>query len=89
MNYFRKRRERQAKSNSGIYCPAANRSKIQYETKEKADHAVQYDNGGLVRSYYCRTCACWHTTSKSNKPPQYKLFRNKHLFLQLSRQKFK
>lgn len=57
MNYFRKRRERQAKSNSGIYCPAANRSKI------------QYDNGGLVRSYYCRTCACWHTTSKSNKPP--------------------
>ncbi|HGQ5248381.1 TPA: hypothetical protein ACLZWE_001622 [Streptococcus pneumoniae] len=69
MNYFRKRRERQAKSNSGIYCPAANRSKIQYETKEKADHAVQYDNGGLVRSYYCRTCACWHTTSKSNKPP--------------------
>lgn len=26
MNYFRKRRERQAKSNSGIYCPAANRS---------------------------------------------------------------
>lgn len=53
MNYFRKRRERQAKSNSGIYCPAANRSKIQYETKEKADHAVQYDNGGLVRSYYC------------------------------------
>lgn len=34
MNYFRKRRERQAKSNSGIYCPAANRSKIQYETKE-------------------------------------------------------
>ncbi|CVY77945.1 Uncharacterised protein [Streptococcus pneumoniae] len=40
MNYFRKRRERQAKSNSGIYCPAANRSKIQYETKEKADHAL-------------------------------------------------
>ena len=35
MNYFRKRRERQAKSNSGIYCPASNRSKIQYETKEK------------------------------------------------------
>ena len=69
MNYFRKRRERQTKSNSGIYCPAANRSKIQYETKEKADHAVQYDNGGLVRSYYCRTCACWHTTSKSNNPP--------------------
>lgn len=40
MNYFRKRRERKAKSNSGIYCPASNRSKIQYETKEKADHAV-------------------------------------------------
>ena len=50
MNYFRKRRERQAKSNSGIYCPASNRSKIQYETKEKADHAVQYDNGGLVNN---------------------------------------
>ena len=48
MNYFRKRRERKAKSNSGIYCPASNRSKIQYETKEKADHVVQYDNGGLL-----------------------------------------
>ena len=69
MNYFRKRKERQPKSSSGIYCPAANRSKIQYETEEKADHAVKYDNGGLVRSYYCYSCNCWHTTSKANNPP--------------------
>lgn len=35
MNYFRKRRERQAKSNSGIYCPAANRPKFNMKLKKK------------------------------------------------------
>ncbi|WP_311517003.1 hypothetical protein [uncultured Streptococcus sp.] len=69
MNYFRKLRDRKRKFYHGIFCPAANRSKIQYETKEKADHAVDYDNGGLVRSYYCNDCNCWHTTSKANNPP--------------------
>ena len=52
MNYFRKLRNRKRNACHGVFCPAANRAKIQYETKEKADHAVDYDNGGLVRSYY-------------------------------------
>ena len=45
MNYFRKLRNRKRNACHGVYCPAANRAKIQYETKEKADHAVEYDNG--------------------------------------------
>ena len=69
MNYFRKLRNRKRNACHGVYCPAANRAKIQYETKEKADHAVEYDNGGLVRSYYCASCNCWHTTSKTSNPP--------------------
>lgn len=69
MNYFRKRREREAKASHGVFCPAANRIKLQYDSKERADHAVLYGNGGLVRSYYCRECQCWHTTSKPNHPP--------------------
>ena len=69
MNYFRKLRDRKRKACHGVFCPAANRTKLQYETKEKADHAVDYDNGGLVRSYYCDTCNCWHTTSKASNPP--------------------
>lgn len=69
MNYFRKLRNRKRNACHGVYCPAANRAKIQYETKEKADHAVDYDNGGLVRSYYCASCDCWHTTSKASNPP--------------------
>lgn len=69
MNYFRKFRNRKRNACHGVYCQAANRAKIQYETKEKADHAVEYDNGGLVRSYYCTSCNCWHTTSKTSNPP--------------------
>lgn len=69
MNYFRKLRNRKRNACHGVYCPAANRAKIQYETKEKADHAVEYDNGSLVRSYYCASCNCWHTTSKVSNPP--------------------
>ena len=69
MNYFRKLRDRKRNACHGVYCPAANRAKIQYKTKEKANHAVDYDNGGLVRSYYCNACNCWHTTSKVSNPP--------------------
>jgi len=52
MNYFRKLRNRKRNACHGVYCPAANRAKIQYETKEKADHAVEYDNGGDVSGHY-------------------------------------
>ena len=62
MNYFRKLRDRKRKACHGVFCPAANRTKLQYETKEKA-------NGCLVRRYYCASCNCWHTTSKTSNPP--------------------
>lgn len=69
MNYFRKRRRDKRNLIVEFTVPQLIVPKFNMKLKKKADHAVQYDNGGLVRSYYCRTCACWHTTSKSNKPP--------------------
>ena len=56
---------------SRVYCVACMRSKMLFETQEKADRFIQYnkedieeENGKApVRSYYCRLCGGWHVTS--------------------------
>lgn len=57
-------RERTVHSVKGVFCRGANRTKLRYETEEKALNAVRYGNGDLVRVYFCKFCRCWHTTSK-------------------------
>lgn len=53
----------------GVYCIYKGQNCMHYETKEKADHALQftneYENQNYVpiRSYHCK-CGFWHLTSK-------------------------
>ena len=53
------------------YCNGCNRSKILFESEEKANNFIRYnseeilaENGKApVRSYYCHFCGGWHVTS--------------------------
>ncbi len=58
-----------------VYCPACHKSKIQFDTKQKADSFITfnadeiYETSGHapVRSYYCVKCCCWHVTSNPSQ----------------------
>ena len=55
-----------------VYCPAANRQKLLFETERKALNFIRY-NGDVIekesgyrpiRAYYCTCCGGYHTTSQ-------------------------
>lgn len=60
------------KPKNRIYCPAIGRSKMLFETKEKADRFIKFNEEDIkksgtiefkhLRSYYCITCGGWHIT---------------------------
>jgi len=54
-------------SKSMTHCFTAKRNKILYESEKKAELAIKFSNGDIVRSYPCRTCMGWHTTSKTEE----------------------
>lgn len=61
-------KNREVHAVKGVYCPAAYRRKLRYESEEKALNAIKFGNGDIIRAYYCKACHCWHTTSKPDKP---------------------
>ena len=54
-----------------VYCYGCQRSKMLFESKEKADKFITYNSEGMleengkapVRSYYCEMCGGYHVTS--------------------------
>ena len=54
-----------------VYCYGCQRSKMLFESKEKADKFIAYNSEGIleengkapVRSYYCGMCGGYHVTS--------------------------
>lgn len=56
-----------------VFCPSAQRQKMVFETKEKADKFISYNAAQIsesssmvpTRSYYCMACGGWHVTHLS------------------------
>jgi hypothetical protein len=57
-----------------IFCPDIQRTKMLFESKEKADNFMKFNNKSICedtgfcpqRSYYCDSCGGWHITHYSN-----------------------
>ena len=55
-----------------IYCPAAGRSKMLFESESKARNFIKFNaeailnenNHAPMRAYYCETCCGWHVTHR-------------------------
>lgn len=76
MGYWEDIKDKEIHSTKGVFCPQAHKTKLQYETEEKALNAVKYGNGPIVRAYYCRDCHCWHTTSKEERLQEWEEMAN-------------
>ena len=60
------------KPKNRVYCPAIERSKMLFETQDKADRFIKFNEDDLrdkgtikfkkLRSYYCEVCGGWHIT---------------------------
>ena len=70
---------RRPRESNLIFCPAAGRAKLQFETLKKAvnyirwnSHEIYHESGKApVRVYWCPRCACFHVTSRPhNKTPE-------------------
>lgn len=56
------------------YCPSCKHQKMQFESKKEAALFIKYNASDIeketgkrpVRAYYCRSCCCWHVTSRPN-----------------------
>lgn len=67
MGYHTLQKHRETHAVKGVFCPAAYRKKLRYESEEKALNAIKFGNGDIVRAYFCWACRCWHTTSKPDR----------------------
>lgn len=70
---------RRPRESNLIFCPAAGRAKLQFETLKKAvnyirwnSREIYYESGKApVRVYWCPRCGCFHVTSRPhNKTPE-------------------
>ena len=60
------------KPKNRVYCPAISRSKMLFETKDKAERFIKFNESDLrengtvefkkLRTYYCEVCGGWHIT---------------------------
>lgn len=58
-----------------VYCPSCLRSKMLFESEEKANSFIRFNSAEIMelngkapmRSYYCRFCGGWHITSISSE----------------------
>ena len=58
-----------------IYCPSCLRSKMLFESEEKANNFIRFNSAEIMelngkaptRSYFCRFCGGWHITSISSE----------------------
>ena len=72
MGFRRSRFGKGRHNRNALFCSYKNKHCIHYETKEKAEHALQfvneYDDPNYVpvRVYHC-DCGYWHLTSKQKK----------------------
>ncbi len=54
-----------------VYCPAAMRSKMVFETEQKAMLHIRYNAADYhakyipVRAYFCTACGGWHLTHRT------------------------
>ncbi|KXT74638.1 hypothetical protein STRDD10_00792 [Streptococcus sp. DD10] len=67
MGYHHLQKNREIHAVNSVFCPAAYRTKLRYESEEKALNAIKFGNGDIVRAYFCWACRCWHTTSKPDR----------------------
>lgn len=67
------------RSSNLVFCPAAARPKLQFETLKKAINYIHWNSNEIyqesgrapVRAYWCPRCACFHVTSRQNfKTPE-------------------
>lgn len=69
MSFFRKMYEKAKHAKNQVYCDYKGKTCIHFETKQKAEHALQfvneYENQSYIpiRVYHCK-CGAWHLTSK-------------------------
>ena len=64
------------KPSKRIYCRECGRSKLLFETEQKALRFIKFNADEIEaetgrkpeRDYYCVCCGGWHTTSMKNKP---------------------
>ena len=64
------------KPSKRIYCRECGRSKLLFETEQKALRFIKFNADEIEtetgrkpeRAYYCVCCGGWHTTSMKNKP---------------------
>ena len=64
------------KPSKRIYCRECGRSKLLFETEQKALRFIKFNADEIEaetgrkpeRVYYCECCGGWHTTSMKNKP---------------------
>ena len=64
------------KPSKRIYCRECGRSKLLFETEQKALRFIKFNadeneaetGRKRERAYYCECCGGWHTTSMKNKP---------------------
>lgn len=67
------------RNSSLVFCPAAGRAKLQFESPKKAASYIRWNSQEIyqesgkapVRVYWCSRCACFHVTSRPHtKTPE-------------------
>lgn len=66
-----------------VYCNAIHRTKMLFESQEKADNFIRFNAGEMaeddeneyvpIRSYYCHSCGGWHVTHHPETRKQQRL----------------
>lgn len=66
-----------------VYCNAIHRTKMLFESQEKADNFIRFNAGEIgeddeneyvpIRSYYCPSCGGWHVTHHSETRKQQRI----------------
>ena len=65
-----------------IFCPAAGKQKMVFESKKKALRFIQYNADQFEpdkipkRTYYCSSCCGWHITSQEKRESRIVINRN-------------
>lgn len=57
-----------------IFCPECRRTKMLFESEEKAERFIKFNKSEMgdyhpTRTYYCVACGGWHTTSHEDYKP--------------------
>ena len=64
---YQMKRQEEQRSTHGVYCSSARKHKLIYVTETKAQRAVELLEDDTCRTYYCKSCSGYHTTSKKKR----------------------